>query len=84
MDFVIVQVTIPAAGKDFEVRIPASMNTLTAANLTAKAVSGKLSDGAYFASRNSFFAWKENGKILRYNKSMEQEHVQNGSQLLLI
>lgn len=83
METIVIEVYLPAANRAFEVRIPQAMNSLLAAHLTAEALAS-LSDGAYLSSRTSLFAWRENGKLLDMGCSLEQEHVRNGSELLLI
>ena len=83
MEMIIIEVTLPAAGKSFEIRLPRAMNCLTAAHLTAEALA-PLSGGTYLPSRGSFFAWKDSGKLLNMGRSLFQEKVQNGSRLLLI
>ena len=83
MKTVIIGVYLPAAMKPFEVRLPAALNCNVAAHITADALSA-LSEGNYLTSRNSFFAWRANGKMLNINNTLEQENVINGSELLLI
>lgn len=83
MNTLLIEVFLPASGSRFDVRIPAAMNTLQAANLTAAALSS-LSSGTYRSSHNSIFAWEGSGKLLNTGNSMEEENVQNGSKLLLV
>ena len=83
MDTIVIEVYLPAVGESFEVRVPRAMNCLMAAHLTAEALS-PLSKGAYLPSRSSLFAWRENGTLLDMSRSLEQEHVHNGSRLMLI
>lgn len=83
MKKILIEVYLPATGKYYNIRVPESMNCLIAAHLTAKALSD-LSEGAYYPSRSSLFAWHGNGRILNTSHSLQQEHVENGSQLLLI
>lgn len=83
MDTIIVEVYLPAAGRAFEVCLPRAMNSLLAAHLTADALA-PLSHGTYLSSRASLFAWREDGRLLDMGRSLEQEHVRNGSRLMLI
>lgn len=83
MDTIVIEVYLPAAEQTFEVRIPQAMNSLLAAHLTADALSA-LTKGAYLSSRSSLFAWCRDGKLLNMGCSLEQEHVRNGSRLMLI
>ena len=83
METIVIEVYLPAAGRTFDVRVPRAMNSLLAAHLTADALAS-LSDGAYLSSRTSLFAWRESGKLLAMGHSLEQEHVRNGSRLLLV
>lgn len=83
MDTIVIEVYLPAAGRTFEVRVPRAMNSLLAAHLTADALSA-LAKEVYLSSRTSLFAWRRDGKLLDMSRSLEQEHVQNGSRLLLI
>ena len=83
MDTIVIEVYLPAAGRTFEARVPRAMNSLLAAHLTADALSA-LAKEVYLSSRTSLFAWRRDGKLLDMSRSLEQEHVQNGSRLLLI
>ena len=83
METIRVQVYLPAADRNFEIRVPQAMNSLMAAHLTAEAAAS-LSDGAYLPSRSSLFAWRDSGRLLDMSRSLEQENVKNGSRLILI
>ena len=83
MDTLRVEVYLPAQGKAYEVRLPKGLNTLAAAQLTAKALA-PLSGGAYLDSHNSVLAWRDSGLVLDMRMSLEQANVENGSKLLLI
>lgn len=83
MDTILIEVFLPTTGDRFEVSVPRAMNSLLAANLTAKALA-PFSGNTYQPSHSSFFAWKEDGKALNMLESMERSGVINGSQLLLI
>ena len=83
MNMIVAEVYLPASGKSYEIRVPAAMNTLLAAHLTADGLEN-LSGGTYRSSRSSVFAWQENGKVHKMEKSLEEANVRNGSKLLLI
>ena len=83
MNSLLIEVYLPSGGISYDVRIPAAMNTLQAANLTANALAS-LSSGNYRASHNSVFAWEKNGALLNTKNTMEEENVKNGSKLLLL
>ena len=83
MNMIVAEVYLPASGKSYEIRVPAAMNSLLAAHLTADGL-GNLSEGTYRSSRSSVFAWQDSGKVLEMEKSMEEANVRNGSKLLLV
>ena len=83
MKLIVFDVFLPASGAHYDVRLPQSMNSLMAANLTARALA-RLSDGSYLPSDSSVFAFAENGRLLNAARSLAQENVKNGSFLLLI
>ena len=83
MDTILVGVYLPAAGKEYELRLPRAMNSLLAAHLAAEALSD-LSGGEYLPSRSSLFAKRGRGQLLDMNRSLEENGIVNGSQLLLI
>ncbi len=83
MNHLIVEVWLPASDMHYDIRVPAAMNSLLAAHLTADALA-TLSDGNYRSSRSSIFAWYESGKLLETEKSLEELKVKNGSKLLLV
>ena len=83
METIRIDVYLPATGSNYELRIPRRMNCLLAAHLAADAIA-ELSEGSYRSSRSSLFAWRDSGKLLGMNHSLAQEHVQNGSRLMLI
>ena len=83
METLLVEVYLPAAGKNFELRLPKALNSLVAAHLAAEALS-ELSGGTYLPSHSSLFARRDSGRLLDMNRSLEQNDVCNGSQLLLL
>ena len=71
METLLVEVYLPAAGITYEMRLPRAMNSL-------------LSGDTYLPSRSSLFAKRDSGRILDFNRSLEQNGVLNGTRLLLI
>lgn len=83
MNHVIVKVYLPTLQRNFEVKIPYAMNSLLAANLTAKAIA-PLSEMTYLPSHSSIFAWKETGILIATGKTIEEAGIINGSHLILL
>ena len=79
----IVSLRLPAADREYEVRLPARLNTHIAALLSAQALEG-LSDGAFRAAKSCVLAWRDTGKLLDNLKTIGENGVLNGSRLLLI
>lgn len=78
-----VQIRLPAANREYLVRLPAGMNTHVAAYLTAKALDD-LSDGNFMHAKTCVLAWHEDGRLLDPLKTIADNCVLNGSRLLLI
>lgn len=78
-----VSVRLPAAGREYELRFPAGINTHVAALLAAKALE-PLSDGAFRAAKSCVLAWRDSGKLLNGQRTVAENGVRNGSRLLLI
>lgn len=83
MERVIVEVFLPASGKEYDVRFPLDLNVGTVSGMISKALAD-LSDGAYLPSRSSCLAWRDTGALLDVTKTMRQCSVQNTSRLILI
>lgn len=83
MQQLLIQVYLPTLQRYFDVRVPAAMNCMLAAQLVAKAIA-KLSSQTYAPSHSSLLAWKETGRLLGTGKSMVEAGVKNGSRLVLI
>lgn len=79
----IVSLRLPAADREYEVRLPAGLNTHIAALLSAQALEG-LSDGSFRAAKSCVLAWRDTGKLLDNLKTIGENGVLNGSRLLLI
>lgn len=78
-----VSLRLPAASRDYEVRLPAGLNTHVAALLTAQALE-PLSAGTFRAAKSCVLAWQNSGMILNGRKTIGENGVVNGSKLLLI
>ncbi len=78
-----VLVRLPAANREYNVRIPAGMNACVAAYLTGKALD-ELSDGCFCHAKTCVLAWQEDGRQLDPLKTVAANGVLNGSKLLLV
>ncbi len=83
MQNLLINLYLPTLQQYFEIRVPAAMNCMLAAQLAAKAVA-PLSNQTYAPSRSSLLAWKENGRLLELGKTMSEAGVKNGSRLILV
>ena len=83
MQQLLVYIYLPTLQRYFEVRVPAAMNCMLAAQLVAKAVA-PLSSQTYAPSHSSLLVWKETGRLLEAGKSMAEAGVKNGSRLILV
>lgn len=83
MNHVIVNVFLPTLQRDYEVKLPCSMNSLLAAQLAARAIA-PLSEKTYLPSHSSIFAWKKTGQLIETSLSVEQAGIINGSHLILL
>ena len=80
MERIIVEVFLPAAGREFDVRIPLDLNAGETARMIARALSD-LSEGSYLPSKSSC---RETGMLLDHAKTMRQCGVKNTSRLMMI
>lgn len=78
-----VSLRLPAAGREYQVRLPAGLNTHVAALLSAQALE-PLSEGTFRAAKSCVLAWQGSGTILNGQKTIAENGVLNGSKLLLI
>lgn len=78
-----VNLRLSAASRDYEIRLPAGLNTHIAALLAAQALE-PLSDGTFRAAKTCVLAWRDSGKLLNGQKTIAENGVINGSKLLLI
>ena len=79
----IVFLRLPAVDREYEVRLPAGLNTHIAALLSAQALEG-LSEGSFRAVKSCVLAWRDTGRVLDSQKTIGENGVLNGSRLLLI
>lgn len=83
MEYVIVNIFLPAANLQYDVRIPLDVNVHTGVKLIADAIS-RLCAESYLPSGNSFLANRGNGSMLNPEKNFRECGIQNGSELILI
>ena len=63
----IVSLRLPAADREYEVRLPAGLNAHLAALLSAQALEG-LSEGSFRAAKSCVLAWRDSGRMLTARK----------------
>lgn len=78
-----VSLRLPAAGREYTLRLPAGLNAHVAALLAAQALE-PLSDGAFRAAKSCVLAWRDSGRMLESQKTIDQNGVRNGSKLILV
>ena len=79
----LISLRLPAADREYEVRLPAGLNAHLAALLTAQALEG-LSEGSFRAAKSCVLAWRNTGRVLDSQRTIGENGVLNGSRLLLI
>ena len=83
MEFIIVEIKVPAIGQSFDARIPKEANCqLVSAALSEAAAA--MSDGSYTASASSLLVFEKTGKVLDRRKTIGQCSVCEGDSLLII
>lgn len=83
MNYIIVEVYLPAAEKTYDIKIPRSSKMWEVTNLITTALS-ELSQGLYSATEDSVLLDRESGSIFNINLSVEELGLENGSKLMLI
>lgn len=83
MNYIIVEVYLPAAKKTYDVKIPRTSCIWEITKLIANALT-ELSEGLYKASEDSVLLERESGAIFNINLSVEEAGLVNGSKLMLI
>lgn len=83
MNKVLVEVMLPAAGKQFDVYIPLESTVLDITRMLEAALS-ELSDGKFMAENNSVLCDAVTGDILNPNNMAGELKIKNGARLILI
>ena len=83
MDKVLVEVTVPAAEKVFDIFIPPE-SRMYEINRLISAVLSELSDGKYIGDDTSVLCDAESGAIFDINMTAVELGIKNGSKLVLI
>ncbi len=83
MEYVIVNIFLPAGDVQYDVRIPLDVNVHAGVKLIADAIS-RLCAESYLPSRSSFLAKRGNGTMLNPEKTFRECGIQYGSELILI
>ena len=78
-----VEVYLPAAGRTFEVRLPAGLR-IRAAGMLLSMLLSEATDGLYQPSRSGVLMWRDSGRMLSGQKTLWESGIQNGSRLMLI
>ena len=78
-----VEVYLPAAGRTFEVRLPAGLRIRAAGDAAVHAAQ-RGHRRAVPASRSSVLMWRDSGRRLSGQKTLWESGIQNGSRLRLI
>jgi len=79
----LVEIKLPAAGKVFDMRIPAMSRVGEIAPLAA-ALAADLSEGSYKAGRQAVLLNAETGDIYDVDMTAYDQGIRNGTQLILI
>ncbi len=83
MNKVLIEITIPAAGKVCDFWIPRHLHLSEALKLISK-IANETCDGLFIADDSTLICNKEDGKILNLNHSIYELGLKNGSKLILI
>ena len=83
MNYIIVEVFLPAANKPFDIKISKNSMMWEVVKLVSSALE-ELSDGMYKASEDSILCNRDTGTIYNINLSIEELGLLDGSRLILI
>ena len=83
MDKVLVEVSVPAARRSFDVFIPQTSKMSEVVSLVSKSLS-ELSGGKFKPNSSTILCDAESGKIFNINLSVYELEIKNGSKLMLI
>ncbi len=79
----LVEISVPAAGKKFDVYIPLKSRMSEVLKLVSSALSD-LSDGKYIATKDAVLCDADSGIIFNVNIEVAELGIKNGSRLMLI
>lgn len=83
MDKVLVEISVPAASRSFDVFIPQTSKMSEVLSLVAKSLSD-LSGGKFKPDNTTVLCDAQSGKIFNINLSVYELEIKNGSKLMLI
>lgn len=83
MGKVLINLEVPAISESYDVYIPTFLNITKVAELLAKAVA-ELSDQRYVSSGHELLCHKENGYVMRVDKTFEEYGILNGDHLIFL
>lgn len=83
MNKIIVEVSIPAAGRKVEMTIPTSTQMYKVLDLMKKAIS-EINTGRYVPDETAVLCDKTTGNIINLNLTATELGIQNGSKLMII
>ena len=82
-DKVLVDIYVPASGKQYDVRIPL-MSAIGDVIKTIARMITDMSDGTFTASDDTILCFRDTGTILNINISVYSAGITNGTKLMLI
>lgn len=83
MDKILVEISVPAIGKSFDVFIPQFSKMSEIVALVSKSL-GDLSNGKYKPDSTAIICDAKSGKIYNINATVYELELKNGSKLMLI
>lgn len=83
MNKVMVQLTIPATGKQYDIMIPVGLSVGEATDLIAEFFAG-VTGGGYMPGKDAVLCDMEQGKIFDVNLTVESLGLKNGARVMLI
>ena len=83
MDKVLVEVSLPATDRKFEVYIPLDLKFYDITFLTSKVLS-ELSNGLFISTEDSILCEGNTGEVLDVNMSPRELKIKNGDKLMLL
>lgn len=80
---VLVEISVPAAGKKFDVYIPLDCKMYLVNEMVATSLS-ELSEGRFLGNKDSVLCDAETGIVFNANKFVDELNIKNGSKLILM